>query len=427
MRKKRGLGILCASLLTTSLFAGCSGSSSSDSEEVTLKVLTHRTDIKDTVLKNIGDAYYEETGVKIEWEAITDYEGVVQTRMNTKDYGDVLNILSAFTSEELPQFFEPLGTVDELDNYIGITGRAEGDTVYGIPNGLGATGLVYNKKVLEEAGWSEFPTTLDDLYKCLADLKNLNGVVPVAINSADLWPLSQYDSVSTVIYGNPYYYRDMCKMDSPFSAGKPTGDMLEILYKFVSEGWVEEDLATTNWEQSKVDMGDGKIGMMELGMWAVPQIKEAAENPDDICIAPFPADNSGDLRAEAGPDNYLGVNVNSKHKEEAKDFVKYFANSLEYLDTQALIPANKELTSNNETVKSYQESGVNLMFSDPAEADQKAIDLTTEIAAESGVKFWEGSYIQEAVIEAKKGRTQFEAVINKLNTKWIENKAKLSE
>ena len=51
-------------------------------------------------------------------------------------------------------------------------------------------------------------------------------------------------------------------MDSPFSAGKPTGDMLEILYKFVSEGWVEQDLATTNWEQSKVDMANGKVGMM---------------------------------------------------------------------------------------------------------------------------------------------------------------------
>ena len=36
------------------------------------------------------DKYYEEKGVKIEWEAITDYESIVQTRMNTQDYGDCL-------------------------------------------------------------------------------------------------------------------------------------------------------------------------------------------------------------------------------------------------------------------------------------------------------------------------------------------------
>ena len=243
-----------------------------------------------------------------------------------------------------------------------------------------------------------------------------------------MWPLSQYDAVSSVIYGNPYYYRDMGKMESPFSAGKPTGDMLEILYKFVSEGWVEEDLATTNWEQSKVDMANGKIGMMTLGMWAVSQIQEANEaNADDIGIAPFPATNSGELKAGAGPDNYLGVSKYSKHKEEAKDFAIFFANSLDYLDSCGFIPANQNLTSGNPVVKEYQESGVELMFADPAEADQAASDLTTEIANESGTKFWVGEYIQKAVIAAKKSRADFDKVIEDYNNKWNTNKEKLSK
>ena len=430
--KKRLLSIICASAIVTSLFAGCSSTSSSGESgkgEVTLKVLTHRTDIKDTVLKAVGDKYYEEKGVKIEWEAITDYESIVQTRMNTQDYGDVLNILPAFKADELGEFFEPFGTVDEYSDYVGISQRADGDTVYGLPNGLGANGIVYNKKVFAEAGYEEFPKTLDELYDALGKIKaGQEGVVPVAINSADMWPLSQYDSVSSLIYGNPYYYRDMCKIDNPLLAGAPTGDMLEILYKFVSEGWVEEDLATTNWEQSKVDMANAKIGMMTLGMWAVPQIQGVSEDTaDDIGMAPFPADNSGKLKAEAGPDNYLGVSKYSKHKEEAKDFAIYFANSLDYLDDSAFIPANKNVTSNNEMVKGYQESGVELMFADPAEADQALSDLTTEIANESGVKFWVGEYIQNAVIAAKKSRADFEKVVNDYNDKWMTNKEKLSK
>lgn len=432
--KKRLLSVICASAIVTSLFAGCSstGSNGGDSKgEVTLKVLTHRTDIKDTVLKEVGDKYYEETGVKIEWEGITDYQGIVQTRMNTKDYGDVLNILSSFKASELGEFFEPLGKLDDFSDYVGITERAdlETDTVYGIPNGLGADGIVYNKKVFAEAGYEEFPKTLDELYDALGKIKEgQEGVVPVAINSADLWPLSQYDAVASVIYGNPYYYRDMSSMESPFSAGKPTGDVLEILYKFVSEGWVEEDLATTNWEQSKVDMANGKVGMMTLGMWAVSQIQEANEdNASDIGIAPFPANNSGELKAGAGPDQYLGVSVHSKHKEEAKDFAIYFANCLDYLDASGFIPSNQKLTSGNHVVKEYQESGVELMFGDPAEADQAASDLTTEIANESGIKFWEGGYIQNAVIAAKKGRTEFEKVIEDYNSKWNANKEKLTK
>lgn len=428
---KKLLAILFAGVLGTSLFAGCTSTATNGSEtkeEVTLKVLTHRTDIKDTVLKSIGDKYYEEKGVKIEWEAITDYEGVVKTRMNTQDYGDVLNILPVFKSDELGQFFESFGTISEYSDYVGITQRAEGDTVYGIPNGLGANGVVYNKKVFAAAGYSEFPKTLDDLYKALAKIKEQEGVVPVAVNSKDLWPLSQYDAAATLAYGNPYYYRDMGKMDSPFSVGKPTGDVLEILYKFVSEDWVEKDLATTNWEQSKVDMANGKIGMMTLGMWAVPQIQGVnASTAGDIAIAPFPVNNSGKLKAEAGPDNYLGVSKYSKHKEEAKDFAVYFANSLDYLDDSAFIPANKKITSNNAVVKGYTSSGVELMFSDPAEADQKASDLTTEIANESGIKFWVGEYIQKAIIAAKKDRAEFDKVVNEYNEVWNTNKAKLTK
>ena len=73
------------------------------------------------------------------------------------------------------------------------------------------------------------------------------------------------------------------------------------------------------------------------------------------------------------------------------------------------------------------ESGVELMFSDPAETDQAASDLTTNIAADAGIKFWEGTYIQEAVIAAKKSRADFEAVVNKYNDNWQKSKSKLSQ
>lgn len=423
--KKKLISTICLSIFAATLFVGC-GSTQTSSEEVTLKVLTHRTDIIDTTLKEIGDEYYEKTGVKIEWEGITDYEGVVKTRMNTDDYGDVLNVLPAVTSIELSQFFEPLGTVDELSDYEGITQRADGDTVYALPNGLGATGIVYNKKVVAEAGYSEFPKTLDELYDLSDKLSKLEGVVPLAINSKDKWPLGQYDSVASVAYGNPYYYRDMSKMDDPLLAGKPTGDVLEILYKFVSSGWVEEDLTTTNWEQSKSDMANGKVAMMALGMWAVPQIQELASNPEDIGIAPFPVNNSGELKAEAGPDQFIAVSSNSKHKEEAIDFVKFYTTS-GYADSEGLIPAKKGQESKNEVVKGYQDSGVELMIADPAEADQAASDLTTEIANNAGFKFWEGTYIQEAAIAAKKGREDFEAVVKKYNDAWNKSKAELSK
>ena len=124
-------------------------------------------------------------------------------------------------------------------------------------------------------------------------------------------------------------------------------------------------------------------------------------------------------------ENYLIDN--NVTKEEAKDFAIYFANCLEYLDASGFIPANQKLESGNPVVKAYQDSGVELMFADPAQADQAASDLTTEIANESGIKFWEGTYIQNAVIAAKKSRADFDKVIEDYNTKWNANKEKLSK
>ena len=81
-----------------------------------ITVLTQRTDLD----KNGALAKYAATfnakypNVKVTFESITDYEGEVRIRMNTEDYGDVLVIPNSVTPAQLPDFFEPLGTVEDL-------------------------------------------------------------------------------------------------------------------------------------------------------------------------------------------------------------------------------------------------------------------------------------------------------------------------
>ena len=90
-----------------------------------ITVLTQRTDIVDTVFadyKKKFEAKYPDVDVK--FEAITDYEGEVRIRMNTKDYGDVLLIPNSVTADQLADFFEPLGTVDELKTEVPVRHRA---------------------------------------------------------------------------------------------------------------------------------------------------------------------------------------------------------------------------------------------------------------------------------------------------------------
>src|SRR5215216_5926407 len=78
----------------------------------TITVLSHRTDLDtDGTLARYSEefkALYPD--VTVNWETITDYAGEVATRLNTSDYGDVLNIPPSVPADKFPQFFSPLGT-----------------------------------------------------------------------------------------------------------------------------------------------------------------------------------------------------------------------------------------------------------------------------------------------------------------------------
>ncbi|MBQ3824763.1 MAG: hypothetical protein II811_01360, partial [Spirochaetaceae bacterium] len=72
-------------------------------------VLTNRTDIVDTKLQDYKMGFeLLYPNASVEFEAITDYEGTVRTRMSTKEYGDVL-CKPNLNAVDYPSFFEPLG------------------------------------------------------------------------------------------------------------------------------------------------------------------------------------------------------------------------------------------------------------------------------------------------------------------------------
>src|SRR5664279_1196817 len=131
----------------------------------TITVLNHRTDLdKDGTLAKYSAAFKVlYPGVTVNWETITDYEGEVATRMNTKDYGDVLNIPRSLTQDKYPDFFTPLGTVADLGKkYQFINQAAFNGNVYGIATTGNANGLLYNKDIFKAAGITTLPKTPDE-------------------------------------------------------------------------------------------------------------------------------------------------------------------------------------------------------------------------------------------------------------------------
>ena len=109
-----GVAVVTVALALT----GCSASNNSASggePSGDITVLTNRTDLVDTTFKDYKKAFEKKyPKVNVKFEAITDYEGEVTTRLSTGDYGDVLGIPASVTPSQLPQFFEPLGDTSDM-------------------------------------------------------------------------------------------------------------------------------------------------------------------------------------------------------------------------------------------------------------------------------------------------------------------------
>ena len=270
MAKKLIMGV--AALAATALLAGCSGSAPADDGKVAgeITVLTNRTDIVDTVFKDYA-AEFEKAypGTSVKFEAIADYESDVSTRLSSGSYGDVLLIPNTVTKAQLPQFFEPLGTIDELgETYRFVTEMAYEDNAYGVAVTGNAQGIVYNKNVWEAAGITELPTTPDEFLAALKLVKDKTDATPYYTNYNDGWPLSQWEG-NRAATGDADASITLVESDAPWAEGEYHEVADGLLFDIVANGLSEDDPATTDWESSKAGLGSGAISSMVLGSWAL--------------------------------------------------------------------------------------------------------------------------------------------------------------
>ncbi len=147
------------------------------------------------------------------------------------------------------------GTLDKMSQQINYANTwLYGGQVYGVPSTATTQGIVYNKKVFEDAGVTDVPKTPDEFIDALKKIKDKNGC-----NSALHKLCSRLDNGSMGCL-----YREQCNRrqyifqpeislhtKDPF---KNYGDdthayaVYKILYDAVARGLTEDDYSTTDWE-----------------------------------------------------------------------------------------------------------------------------------------------------------------------------------
>ena len=422
--------VLCTAAALALMALGCSknnGGENSIHGKIggNIIVLTNRTDIVDTKLQEYKEAFEEKyPGTSVEFEAITDYEGTVRTRMGTQEYGDVLcrpNIQSI----DFEKYFEPLGSLEDFDKVMNFTRTSNAisykDVVYTYPMvATVSAGIVYNKAVFEKAGVG-VPRNTEEFYEAMQKIKDKTNAVPVFMNYPSGWTLNQWEGGLLSASGDPEYKRKIIHEDSPFVPGDGHYELYKMMYEVVKRGLCEKDLLASEWEQSKQDLADGKIGCMVLGSWAIQQIKDLAARPETIGYMPFPFEIDGKKYAEAQLDMPLCINKYSKNKATAYAWIKFMSDDTDWVQYTESIPVKKG-EPYPAVLDSFGEMGVQYIESAPAEPQYEGV--YDKIDKESEIGFWNDPE-KKRIIDAAIGSTKetFEGIMADWNKRWAKTRA----
>ncbi|WP_238014884.1 ABC transporter substrate-binding protein [Dactylosporangium sp. AC04546] len=425
---KKPLAGLLALAATALALAGCGGDDAGDDGKIggEITVLTQRTDIVNTVFQDYKKKFEAKyPGTTVKFEAITDYEGEVRVRMNTDDYGDVLLIPNSVNADQLPSFFEPLGTVDELQGKYRFvrTEQTFGGKVYGLAITGNAQGYVFNRKIWTQAGVTQPPKTPQEFLDALKAIKEKTSATPLYTNYKDGWPLGQWEGSRGSVSGDPDAAIKLAKDDSPWAAGKEHFIIDSLLYDAVKAGYTEADPTTTNWEQSKGLLGTGKIATMMLGSWSVVQMQQAAPSADDIGYWPFPNQTGGKFHTVVSGDYKNAINIHSKNKATARAWIDWFTDESNYATDQGGVSPLKT-AGMPKTLEGLTAAQTEFIEFNPAPKGEEG--LAEKIGNAAEIALYDGKYRQGIVDAARGAKNQSkEQIFADLNKKWADTRAKL--
>src|SRR4029078_5383722 len=199
-RRGGALGVLCAGVLLMGA-TGCGDDDSSEESGTTTITWWHNSN------NEPGKGYYEQVAKDLE----ADHPGVKIeiSAMAREDMVDKLD--AAFQSGDIPDIYMERGggeladhveagmvrdlSDDTADEIAKIGGSAAGWQIdgktYALPFSMGVVGFWYNKDLFAQAGITDTPTTMDELYTDIATLKDA-GLTPLSVGAGDKWPAAHY-------------------------------------------------------------------------------------------------------------------------------------------------------------------------------------------------------------------------------------------
>ena len=310
-----------------------------------ITLLNSKAEIQ-VALEKMGDIFEEKSGVHVEVMPVTDGDSPYTKVVSLYNSGNppTLSILDTTDvialAEEKGEDLTSETWTEEAEEYLTkIDGK-----VYSFPLCIEGRGLIYNKKVIEDALEEEFVpeaiTTLDEFKALLDKLVEAGIEKPVSLAKED-WSLGAhhlqyiYETYDGTSVGAQEIIEEIKAGNLDLQTYQRMNEFLDMFDVLKEYNVAKGDPLGADYDEMAIDLADGKTAFWFNGNWAWPNLSEAgADNEDEYGFLPyFMSDNPEDIfnsQIQGSPSKQImmdGQMASENEKAAAKEFLNWIVYS----------------------------------------------------------------------------------------------------
>lgn len=380
MKGKMAAGAAAAAALAAVL-SGCG--TGEDNGKVTIEMIQSKPETAVYFDKVEEEFNATHDDIELIIDSPNDANTILKTRFIREDYPDIIaiggdiNYSNYLDSGMLMDISDYEGLNSIKQAYLDIDKELEFvpmDGIYAVPYVANAAGILYNKDIFDEHGWT-IPTTWDELTVLCKEIQDA-GLQPFYFGFKDSWNcLAPWNAISVDLAPS-----DVCAQvnrgETTFTDNyREVAEKTKALLEFA-----QDDPFAYSYNDACTAFARGESVMFPIGSYAVPQIQSV--NPDiNIDSFVMPASNDPNQNVlNSGNDLQFSVMAECEHKEEVYevlDFLLEDKNLQAYIDDQNAIPCKEgdfELAPMLDGMKSYIEEGKVVDYQDHHYPSEMSVD-----------------------------------------------------
>ena len=378
---KKGISVAVGIMMVMASLTGCAQSSSS--EKVEIELVSYKPEAVGAFEK-IAERFNEtHDDIHLTIDSPNEAMTILKTRFVREDYPDIVGIggdinYSNFLDADL---FMDISDLEEIgmvkQSYLDIDKELEfvpQEGTYALPYVANAAGILYNKDMFEEHGWT-IPETWDE-FLALCDKIEAASIQPLYLGYKDTWTclapwnalavgLTDSDTCNQVNMGNTTFTEEY----------RETAEKIRVLLDYA-----EPNPYAYGYNDACTAFARGQSAMYPIGSYAIPQIRSV--NPTmNIDSFTFPANESEEENVlNSGIDLQFCVMKNCENKEAVYEVLRFLYEDETvqiYLDEQGGIACREgdfDIPAELEGMRTYIENDRMADFQDHHYPSEMSVD-----------------------------------------------------